>query len=91
VHIVGGGARNELLNQFAADALNLPVLAGPEEATAVGNILIQAKGLGLIESLPSAQAMVRETFSIQEYRPKENHQGWEGAIQTYRNFREIDD
>ena len=51
VYIVGGGAKNSLLNQFAAEATGLPVIAGPIEATAIGNILIQAKALGIIESL----------------------------------------
>lgn len=70
VHVVGGGSRNTMLNQFTADALNLPVFAGPEEATAVGNLVVQAMGLGLIRTLRDAQPLIRAAFPIREYRPQ---------------------
>ncbi len=68
-HIVGGGSRNELLNQFAADALGVPVVAGPVEATAVGNLMVQAVGLGVLPTLAAAQPLIRQAFPIREYRP----------------------
>lgn len=71
VHIVGGGSQNELLNQFTADAVGLPVLAGPVEATAVGNLMVQAMGLGLIRSLPDAIPMIKKAFPIRRYRPRD--------------------
>ncbi len=70
-HIVGGGSKNTLFNQFAANAIGLPVLAGPEEATAIGNCMVQALGLGLIKSMQEAQPLIREAFPIREYKPRE--------------------
>ncbi|MFI5585262.1 rhamnulokinase family protein [Amycolatopsis sp. NPDC051758] len=70
VHVVGGGARNELLCQLTADACGVPVLAGPVEAAALGNVLVQARALG--EDLPdlaSMRALVRETQEVRRYIP----------------------
>jgi rhamnulokinase len=64
LHIVGGGSQNTLLNQFTADALQIPVLAGPVEATAAGNVLIQAITLGHLDSLSAARQVVRESFTV---------------------------
>lgn len=69
IHIIGGGAKNRLLNQFTADATGRTVLAGPVEATAIGNVLMQAIGLGQISSLPEARAVVRNSFEIEEFHP----------------------
>ncbi|NIV36857.1 MAG: rhamnulokinase, partial [Anaerolineae bacterium] len=62
IHIVGGGSQNRLLNQFAADATGRTVIAGPVEATAIGNILVQALALGHVASLSEARALVRRSF-----------------------------
>src|SRR5205823_2513352 len=62
VHIVGGGTQNALLCQLAADACNRPVIAGPVEATAIGNVLVQMIGLRLIDSLADAREIVRQSF-----------------------------
>jgi rhamnulokinase len=70
VHVVGGGARNRLLCQLTADACELPVLAGPVEATAVGNALVQARTLGAVSGgLPELRAVVRATQQIAHYVP----------------------
>jgi rhamnulokinase len=69
IHIVGGGARNELLCQSTADATGLPVLAGPEEATVVGNLLGQAIALGELSSLEEARAIVRTSFEPRVFEP----------------------
>ncbi len=82
VHVVGGGSRNELLNRFTADALGLPVLAGPVEATAVGNLMVQALGLGRIRSLAEAIPLIRQAFPIRPYRPRDTA-AWDRA---YRRF-----
>ncbi|MER3410692.1 MAG: rhamnulokinase [Thermoleophilia bacterium] len=69
VHVVGGGARNRLLCQWTADAAGLPVLAGPEEATLVGNACVQAMGLGELTSLAEAREVVRLSFPPLVYEP----------------------
>jgi rhamnulokinase len=70
VHIVGGGARNELLCQLAADACGRPVLAGPIEATALGNILVQARSIGLASgTLESLRALVRSSHAVRRHEP----------------------
>ena len=85
VHIVGGGCRNVMLNQFTADALGLPVVAGPEEATAVGNCMVQALGLGVIRSLPEALPLIRQAFPIRDYAPKDPAR-WNQAYATFKTL-----
>lgn len=71
VHLVGGGARNALLCQLTADACELPVLAGPVEATALGNILVQARARGLLAGdLEALRALIRATQDIRRYEPR---------------------
>ena len=83
VHIVGGGSRNELLNQFTANACGLKVVAGPEEATAIGNAMVQAFGLGVISDMGDAQQLIRAGFPIREYRPKDRA-AWDAAYQKFK-------
>jgi rhamnulokinase len=70
IHIVGGGSRNTLLNQFAADITGRRVVAGPAEATAAGNALIQAMGTGDIRSLDELRTVVRRSFELAEFSPR---------------------
>ncbi|MEU0154001.1 rhamnulokinase [Micromonospora fulviviridis] len=82
VHVVGGGARNELLCQLTADACGLPVLAGPVEATALGNILIQARAAGVVDGdLTALRAVLRQTQHIVRYKPRGDEAAW-GAAET---------
>ena len=71
LHIVGGGSKNALLNQFTANALQIPVLAGPVEATAAGNILVQAIALGDLPSLAAARTVVEESCAVQVFEPRD--------------------
>jgi rhamnulokinase len=71
IRIVGGGTKNRLLNQLCANACQLPVSAGPVEASALGNICSQMIALGEIPSLDAARALIRSSFDISEYRPLE--------------------
>jgi len=82
VHIVGGGSQNHLLNQFAADAMNRPVITGPVEATAIGNILMQAIALGHLSSLDEAREVVRSSFEVKTYEPELPEQ-WDEPYQRY--------
>jgi len=71
LHIVGGGIQNELLCQFTANAIGRKVIAGPIEATASGNLLIQAKATGQIKTLAELREIVRNSFELKEYQPQE--------------------
>jgi rhamnulokinase len=77
VHLVGGGARNALLCQLTADACGLPVLAGPVEAAALGNALVQARALGAIEGgLPELRSLLCGSHQVIEYRPSGDAAAW---------------
>jgi rhamnulokinase len=69
IHIVGGGAKSEILNQFTADACHRPVIAGPVEATAMGNLLVQARAGGELSSLADIRAVVRHSSKLKTYDP----------------------
>ncbi|MCL6489458.1 MAG: rhamnulokinase [Alicyclobacillus mali] len=84
VHVVGGGSQNALLSQWTADCLGLPVLAGPSEASAWGNALMQLVGLGEISNLEEARALLRSSVALRTYEPA-NTASWEDA---YARFRE---
>jgi rhamnulokinase len=70
LHVVGGGSQNLLLNQLTADATGKTVTAGPVEATAIGNILLQAKAAGQIRDLTHARNLVRNSFTPKQYLPE---------------------
>lgn len=74
IHIVGGGAQNKLLNELCADFTGCEVWAGPIEATAIGNLLVQFIALEEIESLNKAREMIINSFSIEKYFPKETNE-----------------
>ena len=71
VHVVGGGCRNALLCQFTADACGIPVYAGPVEATAAGNVLLQAMARGRIATLADARSVVAASFPVETYEPRD--------------------
>jgi rhamnulokinase len=83
VHVVGGGSRNELLCQLTADATGLPVIAGPAEATALGNVLVQARALGAApDSLGGLRALLRASPAVtglRRYTPSGNPRAWTAA------------
>ncbi|MFB6817348.1 rhamnulokinase family protein [Streptomyces sp. NPDC056347] len=84
IHIVGGGSRNELLCQWTADAAGLPVTAGPAEATALGNILTQARARGLVDDLASSRQLVAHTQELRHYTPRGDQRAWDGAAARLR-------
>lgn len=85
LHVVGGGSRDTLLNQLTADALNLPVIAGPEEATATGNILIQAVAMGHLESPAVIRETVSRSFEFRQFSPK-NPELYADAAERFRTL-----
>jgi len=78
LHVVGGGSQNRLLNQFTANASKLRVTAGPVEATALGNLLIQAIAAGELGSLAELRAVIRRSYAIDEFAPQETESWSEG-------------
>ncbi len=82
INILGGGIQNKMLTRFTADATNIRVVAGPIEATATGNILMQAFGSGEIGSLNELRQVVMDTFEPEEYLPN-NTPEWESAYKKY--------
>ena len=85
LHIIGGGANNEMMNQLTADAIGIPVFAGPTEATATGNIMIQAKALGAVNSLNEIREVIKNSFEVKEYKPSPKLD-WEKAYLKFTNL-----
>jgi rhamnulokinase len=80
LHVIGGGSQNELLCQLTADACGVPVLAGPVEASALGNVLVQARALGEpFPDLDAMRALVRATHSLRRYDPQGKPADWDAA------------
>lgn len=85
LHIIGGGANNKMMNQLTADAIGIPVFAGPTEATAIGNLMMQAKASGAVQSLEEIREIIKNSFEIVEYSPSPKLD-WETA---YRKFEAL--
>ncbi len=83
LHIVGGGSKNTLLNQFTADALGIEVVAGPVEATALGNISLQAMATGKIDSLQKARDIIAKSFDLNRYKP-EGTDKWAARYEEFK-------
>jgi sugar (pentulose or hexulose) kinase len=83
IHIIGGGSQNRLLCQFAANATGRSVSAGPAEATAAGNILVQAMALGRVGSHEEMRTIVRDSFEPAEYAPRQD-KVWRDALDRFR-------
>lgn len=87
LHIIGGGSKNAFLNQLTANSIGLPVIAGPSEATAIGNIMIQAKSAGVVSSLAHMREVIAECINKERFTPQ-NQEVWE---QAYKQFKTIID
>lgn len=85
IHIVGGGSQNDLLNQCAADATGCEVLAGPVEATAMGNVLVQAMALGRVGSIEGARRIVGRSTEVKTFRPGDRSP-WEAALPRFERL-----
>jgi len=85
IHVLGGGSQNRLLCQLAADAANRPVLAGPVEATALGNVLVQAMALGHLASLAEAREVVQRSFKLITYEPHPSAR-WDEAYARFERL-----
>ena len=82
LHIIGGGSKNSLLNQFTANAIGKRVVAGPSEATAIGNVMMQAVGAGVVASLAEAREIIRNSIETEEFLPQDS-EAWEAAYSRF--------
>ena len=82
LHIMGGGTQNRLLSQLAANAIGRPVVAGPIEATAAGNILMQMLATGAIGSLAEGRAVIRRSFDTERFEPRDTA-AWDEAYARF--------
>jgi len=85
IHIVGGGSQNKVLNQFVADATGAMVVAGPTEATAAGNVLVQAMGSGLLNGLAEARQLVKKSFPVEVFSPA-SREAWDAAYEKFQSL-----
>jgi len=88
VNVVGGGSQNALLCQLTADAARLPVVAGPVEATAIGNVMVQAFAQGRVGSLEEMRAVVRDSFEASTYEPGGDGDEWSGLHERFAQIVE---
>lgn len=88
LHIVGGGTQNKLLNQLTANAIARPVICGPIEATATGNLMVQAMALGEVANLREIRQVVKNSFPTEDYIPQDS-QGWDAAYEDYIKVNQI--
>lgn len=84
LHVIGGGAKNTLLNQLTANAIGIPVVAGPSEATAYGNALMQAKALGLVNTLQAMRTIMANSVEIKTFLPQDR-EAWEHIYKQFLN------
>ncbi len=89
INVVGGGVRNTLLCQMTADAARLPVVAGPVEATAIGNVMVQAFARGLVGSLEDIRAVVRRSFEVSTYEPGGSAEDWSALRARFRRVMDV--
>lgn len=87
IHIIGGGSRNQFLNQITADNCSRTVISGPDEATAAGNILIQAMGAGMLESVSDIRQIVKNSFRPMSWQPQHSEQ-WDERFAFYKDMCE---
>ncbi|MGL4464685.1 MAG: rhamnulokinase [Planctomycetia bacterium] len=85
IQIVGGGSQNEVLSQWTADCCRMPVVAGPVEATAVGNLLVQAMAMGELQSLDELREVVRRSFPTRDFTPRPS-KAWDDAYGLFQKL-----
>ncbi|GHU88647.1 rhamnulokinase [Bacteroidia bacterium] len=82
LHVIGGGSQNKLLNQWTADSIGIPVVAGPSEATAIGNVMMQAKATGIVKSLSGIREIVRNSVSPEVFTSQDT-KTWENVYHRF--------
>lgn len=82
LHIIGGGSRNRMLNQFTANATGLPVMAGPQECTALGNVMLQAKAAGAVGDMADMRRTIADSVAVERFEPQDR-ETWDKAYGKY--------
>ncbi|MCI1681053.1 MAG: rhamnulokinase [Bacteroides sp.] len=88
LHVIGGGSRNELLNQFTANAIGIPVVSGPSEATAIGNVMIQAISAGEATDVDSMRRQINSSIPLKTFQPKDV-EAWDAAYLLFKQITNI--
>ena len=83
LHVIGGGSLNKYLTQFTADALGIEVLAGPQECTAIGNIMLQAKAMGVVRDIWQMRGIIANSVEMVAYHPTADKAAWDAAYEKY--------
>ena len=82
LHIIGGGSKNEYLDQFTANSCGVKVLAGPQEGTAIGNIMLQAKAAGMVDDIWQMRAIIANSIELKAFEPQDK-EVWYAAYEKY--------
>ena len=82
LHVIGGGSLNKYLNQFTANATGATVLAGPQEGTAIGNIMLQAHAAGLVKDIWEMRRIIANSLDLVKYEPTDK-EAWDAAYEKY--------
>ena len=83
LHVIGGGSLNKYLTQFTADSLGVEVLAGPQECTAIGNIMLQAKAMGIVDDIWQMRKIIAHSVDMVAYHPTADRTEWDKAYERY--------
>lgn len=83
LHVIGGGSLNKYLTQFTADSLGVEVLAGPQECTAIGNIMMQAKAMGLVDDIWQMRKIIANSVDMVAYHPTADRRAWDEAYERF--------
>jgi len=83
LHVIGGGSLNKYLTQFTADACDVEVLAGPQECTAIGNIMLQAKASSDVADIWQMRAIIANSVEMVPYHPSGDKAAWDAAYEKY--------
>ena len=89
INVVGGGTKDKFLSQMTADACGIPVCAGPEEATAIGNLMMQAIAAGEVKDLAQAREVVANSFELKHYEPTSDRGAWDAAYERFCKIADI--
>jgi sugar (pentulose or hexulose) kinase len=87
INVVGGGSKDAFLSQMTANACGIPVVAGPDEATSIGNLMMQAIAAGEVADLAQAREVVRNSFALKTYEPTSDREAWDAAFDKFCSLK----